>query len=1340
MPVVRCNLKNKMKLNWTLGCGLIFWVGFSGHLQAAEDPAAKLQIANGGFEAAKMSPWKSRASRNAVEQKLEIRPASGSLLAAEGNQFLAFTVLNKDQTANEAALTQSIPKLDLEKGRLFRVTWKARSRDDEEFNQTSASLRFSSPGDADARTNFMSRRDKISAAGWSEHQFEAICPADAFPESLEVVLQFARQTHNDSSRSCEGYVDDVRVEQLPVPESPAATQAQLTLAEAAIDGKSEGRREGPIPVRFRLERPGEVTLVIENEKGIRVRNLISAEKFEAGEHTVGWDGLDEGTVTPVPGTSALAINRAEASAGTYRVRGLVRDPLKLTYEFTVYPNCGNPPWITNRESGAGGWLADHGVPTATAFVPADRAPGGKDQIVLAAPVAESGQALAWVDFDGNKLAGRWRLGGHWTGASHLARDLGPKPHSEIYLYTMQGWTQDKNPNQPEVRLMGLTREGAVTVGMIPHDATPEETEAKEFKFGRAAGVAVFNGLLVYSVSQPGRLYFYDTTKVSPSQTATALGEAAVENPQGLVFTPAGRLIVISGTKVVSYAIGKFPEVLTDPQVLVDSGLEEPRAITVDAKGNLYVADWGNSHQVKVFAPDGKFVRAIGHPGKPATGPFDPEHLNFPYGLTVASDGRLWVAGYRWRTPKTISVWTVEGKYVRSFYGPSEYGGGGAIDAENPERFLYSPGEGGVEFKINWAAGKAGPAALYWLRSETPYFSPRGGWQGPLFPRKIRDHRYITSEFGGPTRGSALLTLWQDNSPNAMKPLVFIGGISGWKNAEELGLMEPFAEIRKADPRGWFGFERKILVCWTDQNRDGVVQKDEVQYRPMNEDKTMGGIATAAFGEEYEVLITHDQGVLSLKPRSVDAEGIPDYRLEDARPVAAGLQLPRSSGGGQALQAKDGTLVVTGGPMYGVRNGQVVWTYHSLWPSLHAGHAAPKAPEYSGQLMATTRLLGPLIQAGSGEAGQMWAINSDKGMAYLLTTDGLYVDSLFKHPAEGQVWDVEKAERGMDVSNFNYFGETFWPTITSLKDGRVFMVVGKQHSSVVQIHGLESVKRFSGDEIQLGEVELAKARDFRKNESAKERSEAGTDVAKIQKLKGRLEIDGTLKDWPFLNWLVVGKGMAMGRFSGKPAVWTAAALAVDEENLYVALRTRQKGLLKNSGTDLQTLFNTGGGLDIQLSTQSLERKDKQAQAGDVRLVISEAGKKVMAALFQAEVPGTEQPVIYESPVGRTKIDRITDVSEQIKVTSRKVTLTAEEAGAMQPGEVDQIEIAIPLAVLGWKPGELPVTKGDIGVLMGRPGTTLDRTYWHNQSAGIVNDIPSEARLVPDQWGRWEVQGD
>ena len=50
---------------------------------------------------------------------------------------------------------------------------------------------------------------------------------------------------------------------------------------------------GPIPVRFTLDAPGYVTLVIESADGRRVRNLVSETPFPAGPNTVWWDATDD---------------------------------------------------------------------------------------------------------------------------------------------------------------------------------------------------------------------------------------------------------------------------------------------------------------------------------------------------------------------------------------------------------------------------------------------------------------------------------------------------------------------------------------------------------------------------------------------------------------------------------------------------------------------------------------------------------------------------------------------------------------------------------------------------------------------------------------------------------------------------------------------------------------------------------------------------------------------------------------------------------------------------------------------------------------------------------------
>ena len=57
-------------------------------------------------------------------------------------------------------------------------------------------------------------------------------------------------------------------------------------------------------------------------------------------------------------------------------------------------------------------------------------------------------------------------------------------------------------------------------------------------------------------------------------------------------------------------------------------------------------------------------------------------------------------------PKRVSVWTLDGKLVNAFYGPSRYGGGGTLDPQDKTRFYYD----GMEFKLDWATGENHPVA------------------------------------------------------------------------------------------------------------------------------------------------------------------------------------------------------------------------------------------------------------------------------------------------------------------------------------------------------------------------------------------------------------------------------------------------------------------------------------------------------------------------------------------------------------------------------------------------------------------------------------------------------
>jgi hypothetical protein len=128
----------------------------------------------------------------------------------------------------------------------------------------------------------------------------------------------------------------------------------------------------PIAVPFHLDRPGFVTLVIEDQNGIRVRNLVSETYFAAGNQVAWWDGLDDlGRNTNAAEHAIYDVPGRMVQPGTYTVRGLYRQAIDLKYEFAIY-NPGQPPWTTGDASS--GWLTTHTPPGTVCFIPAGMVP------------------------------------------------------------------------------------------------------------------------------------------------------------------------------------------------------------------------------------------------------------------------------------------------------------------------------------------------------------------------------------------------------------------------------------------------------------------------------------------------------------------------------------------------------------------------------------------------------------------------------------------------------------------------------------------------------------------------------------------------------------------------------------------------------------------------------------------------------------------------------------------------------------------------------------------------------------------------------------------------------
>jgi hypothetical protein len=335
---------------------------------------------------------------------------------------------------------------------------------------------------------------------------------------------------------------------------------------------------GGIPIRFPLDKPAYVTLVIEDATGKRVRNLLAETKMPAGNNLITWDGYDDGE-----SNAAGDLVRRRVAPGTYRVRGLTHDGIKLVYEFAAYSG-GNPPWKTADRSGA--WMADHSSPLGAVFLPAGLSPygTGKPQILLSALIAEAGDPLILVDENGQRIHGEHFFG--WEGGISVTRDMGTPTDPDLYAYAVMA-------NEDRVVLRALRKSG----GGVEIASVPAETKMPREPATIGVSAAVYNGLAVVSMPSDNKLVFIDTKE------RKALGSAPMPSPRGVYFDAKGNLFAISNNTVKRFRIADLKEPkLSGETVFIGTNLMEARSLTGDSAGNLYVADWGMSNQVKVFGP------------------------------------------------------------------------------------------------------------------------------------------------------------------------------------------------------------------------------------------------------------------------------------------------------------------------------------------------------------------------------------------------------------------------------------------------------------------------------------------------------------------------------------------------------------------------------------------------------------------------------------------------------------------------------------------------------------------------------------------------------------------
>jgi hypothetical protein len=1058
-----------------------------------------------------------------------------------------------------------------------------------------------------------------------------------------------------------------------------------------------------ITIPFTLKEGGYVTLVIDNADGVRVRNLIADTWFDAGKNIVSWDGQDDlGRDIDAAKHGAYSIPGKFVPAGKYTMRGIVHSKINTTYEFSVYAT-GTPPWST--EDHTGGWLANHTAPQAALFVPENQSPTGKPAIYLGAYVTEGPDGLAWTDLDGKKMGGKKWIGGNWTGAPYLARDTGSKASKDFLAYVAVAWAQGKKKDTLQIRVTGLTKgKDKNIVSYFAGSLAPKAKVEKEI-----GGLAVFNNMAVVSLTARNEIVVIDLGSGKIIQTIN------IAAPRGLQFNTTGQLLVLSANKLVRY--DAVSTKIKSPVTVVENNLQSPVGFTQDNRGNIYISDGGTSHQVKVFTSAGKFVRAIGNSGSPKAGPYDPLHMNRPAGITIDSNEHLWVAENDY-LPKRVSVWSLDGKFIKAFYGPAKYGGGGTLDTKDKTKFYYAEkAKGSMEFELDWQQGNFKLKNILYRR-----VSGDISIAGTAAPENVIYHnnkRYFTNCYNtSPTNGTATAFLFREKNEQAF-PCAAMGVVSDWDELqqEQFSNLLPPLNKKKKRPAAFF--------IWSDLNGDVKVQANEVSI-------IAGKASGVTVIDDLSFCLSLKSNAVQFKPTRFTADGVPTYNINDPAVLIKGLSGTISSGGNQTLVTNDGLMITTQGiapldgySISGAKNGKLTWSYPNMWPGLHASHNAP-LPDFPGELIGTTRLLGGLLNTHESGRDALWALNSNHGMIYIFTADGLFVTTLFKPMRDGKKWNIPVAKRGMSTDHLTLGEENFWPGITQTQDGKVYVTDGNR-SSLIKVDGLQTISRLPEMSINVSTNDLTRISESVNKKTPLQIQAKTPETLSVAINKTKVRVDGEVDEWGKSTWADIDKRGVKAYFNSaaKPYNVTASAL-VNAGKIYFAFRTGDAELLKNSGDIENALFKTGGGLDIMIGTNlSSKNTRKNAEEGDVRIVVTIVNKKPKALLYRAIVKGTKQAdkVPFSSPQRTITFDKVEDISSKI------------EFAASGSGDY---EVSLPLSVINLNAKAGITIKGDLGILRGDGHETISRTYWSNKAAGIVSDVPSEAELTPAQWGTWKFE--
>ncbi len=1051
----------------------------------------------------------------------------------------------------------------------------------------------------------------------------------------------------------------------------------------------EGEKsQGPVEIAYDLPKDARVTLAIDDKGGSRVRNLIPARPRKAGKNVEHWDGMDD-SGKPV-------------SPGEYAFKIIYHDGIHASYALS-FANPGDPTWKT--DDGRGAFYADHTAPTAAA------AAGGF--VVLAAPMAEAGQQMIGLNLEGQKLWGlpnRNTFDGGWVSLATDGKILWVAEEgkaSSVYRVNVATgkyapWNAiEKTESGQELALLDLK------VSELPGVGTKERPSAN------LRAIAWHDGTVAICLHREG------IVKILDADTGAQRAAFPVPEPQGIAHDGKSWLVLSQGKIQRLGEEGKLTR-------FAGETFAEAYGLAAGADGKIYLSVRGTEHRVKVFSPTGKLIREIGQRGgRPHHGPFQPGGMRNPAGIAVDSRDRLWVTETT-KNPKRTSQWDVRtGELLRDFSGTTSYAGAGSL---NPFDSTMGFADDTV-YHIDWEKRTYKP--LYSIgKSDRPdaLFHPSvHNLTSRIIEKNGRTYVFTTGSAMG--SGETQVTMFDGKNWRVVAQIGTVqqGTLAKNEAARKVYLTGEWAKYQHP----FFSGHDHETYAWADLNDDGVVQQNELQFAPLNVDGKPMSLRSCYWGQlpgtdgaltYYVRELLNGQASASLLLQytisGYTPSGVPRYDVANPRMIRVSQPL-LDAGEGQVVGGSDGRIYLNQSPLVAIHaDGKVLGQYPSRNVSVHGSHKATAAKP--GYIIGPSSILG-VAPVGDGKldsAGEVFYLNGNLGENYLFTYDTLYIQTLFKD-TRGSFENPGRATPGMPMDGITAGGESFGGNFTRMPDGKYYVTLGATDARVMEITGLDSIRRLSGKFSYSSEqyAEAQKQAAARAQEANKPKS------YRIAKAVVPVEMDGKASEWPEL----LAKETAVVEIQENPRKrFGRVQLRYDAENLYAAwLAMAPRNEWKNSGQDFRLLFKTGDAVDLMLGPE----EQKPDGEGNLRLLFASLGGNPAAVLNQKTVraAAASEGFDFASPWRTIHFQRVV-LAPEVKVATGRI------AGGYF------VETAVPWKLLGVQPKSGLKLKGDVGVLYGDAGgrETIARHYWSNQNTNLVNDIPGEAELAPKLWGTFELE--